>query len=99
MSNRKSEARVYFPVQAAPGWIAPRNPDTYRDIEGALDESRRLNEWIEAVLAASPSGRGRAVAGGADTVVSRRHGAAPPRALAGFEPTGRGAVATFDGSS
>ncbi|MFC7739039.1 helicase-related protein [Roseomonas sp. GCM10028921] len=47
-------------------WMALRFPDTYRDTDGALAESRRLNEWIEAVLAASPSGRIRAVSGGAD---------------------------------
>jgi ATP-dependent RNA helicase SUPV3L1/SUV3 len=38
-------------------WMALRFPGTYRDLEGALAESRRLNEWIEAVLAARPSGR------------------------------------------
>ncbi|MBP0492667.1 helicase-related protein [Pararoseomonas indoligenes] len=47
-------------------WMALRYPGTYRDLEGALAESGRLNEWIEAVLAASPSGRVRAVAGGGD---------------------------------
>ncbi|WP_338664909.1 helicase-related protein [Pararoseomonas sp. SCSIO 73927] len=45
-------------------WMALRYPGTYRDMEGALAESRRLNEWIEAVLAASPSGRSWAVSGG-----------------------------------
>jgi ATP-dependent RNA helicase SUPV3L1/SUV3 len=38
-------------------WMAMRYPGVYRDIEGALAESGRLNEWIEAVLAARPSGR------------------------------------------
>ncbi|HEX8374458.1 MAG TPA: helicase-related protein, partial [Geminicoccaceae bacterium] len=38
-------------------WMALRFPGTYRDIEGALAESGRLNEWIEAVLATRPSGR------------------------------------------
>ncbi|WP_426954082.1 helicase-related protein [Muricoccus radiodurans] len=75
-------------------WMALRFPDTYRDIEGALAESRRLNEWIEAVLATSPTGRARTVAGGADHPPSRHGrprrgrdggarmkpaGAAPPR--------------------
>lgn len=50
-------------------WMALRFPDTYRDTDGALAESRRLNEWIEAVLAASPSGRIRAVSGEADMPV------------------------------
>jgi ATP-dependent RNA helicase SUPV3L1/SUV3 len=40
-------------------WMALRFPDTYRDLRGALNESRRLNEWIEAVLATRPSGRTR----------------------------------------
>jgi len=38
-------------------WMALRFPEVYRDMEGALAESRRLNEWIEAVLATRPSGR------------------------------------------
>lgn len=38
-------------------WMALRFPQIYRDIEAALAESRRLNEWIEAVLATRPSGR------------------------------------------
>jgi ATP-dependent RNA helicase SUPV3L1/SUV3 len=38
-------------------WMALRFPEVYRDTEGALAESGRLNEWIEAVLAARPSGR------------------------------------------
>jgi ATP-dependent RNA helicase SUPV3L1/SUV3 len=44
-------------------WMALRFPEVYRDVEGALAESRRLNEWIEAVLATRPSGR---VSGAAD---------------------------------
>jgi ATP-dependent RNA helicase SUPV3L1/SUV3 len=48
-------------------WMALRFPDTYRDIDEAMAESQRLNEWIEAVLAAGPSGRMRAVSSGADT--------------------------------
>jgi ATP-dependent RNA helicase SUPV3L1/SUV3 len=44
-------------------WMAMRFPQTYRDLDGALAESRRLNEWIEAVLSAQPSDRVRAVAG------------------------------------
>ncbi|WP_245216095.1 helicase-related protein [Pararoseomonas baculiformis] len=47
-------------------WMALRFPETYRDLETALAESRRLNEWIEAVLSALPSGRSRSVAGGGD---------------------------------
>ena len=54
-------------------------PDTYRDIDGAMAESRRLNEWIEAVLASSPSGRVRAVAGGADVPAQERGGGAPAK--------------------
>jgi ATP-dependent RNA helicase SUPV3L1/SUV3 len=42
-------------------WMAQRFPDTYRDLDGALEESRRLNEWIEAVLATRPTGRGARV--------------------------------------
>ncbi len=53
-------------------WMALRFPEVYRDMEGALAESRRLNEWIEAVLAARPSGRVRAVSGGADAPVRGR---------------------------
>ncbi|MBU8544206.1 MULTISPECIES: helicase-related protein [Roseomonadaceae] len=41
-------------------WMAMRFPLIYRDIEGALAESRRLNGWIEAVLSAQPSERNRA---------------------------------------
>ncbi|WP_376089915.1 helicase-related protein [Roseomonas sp. CCTCC AB2023176] len=44
-------------------WMAQRFPDAYRDLEGAMTESRRLNDWIEAVLSAQPSDRRRAVAG------------------------------------
>jgi ATP-dependent RNA helicase SUPV3L1/SUV3 len=45
-------------------WMALRFPEVYRDIDGALAESRRLNEWIEAVLATRPSGRVLALSGG-----------------------------------
>jgi ATP-dependent RNA helicase SUPV3L1/SUV3 len=38
-------------------WMAMRFPETYRDMDGAMAESRRLNEWIEAVLSARPTGR------------------------------------------
>ena len=75
-------------------WMALRYPDTYRDVEGALEESHRLNEWIEAVLAASPSGRMRAVAGGAGAAGNQRKRreegvrAAPARGSGG-RPTGR----------
>ena len=44
--------------------MALRFPEVYRDIDGALAESRRLNEWIEAVLATRPSGRVLALAAG-----------------------------------
>jgi ATP-dependent RNA helicase SUPV3L1/SUV3 len=47
-------------------WMAMRFPQTFRDLDGALAESRRLNEWIEAVLSAQPSDRVRAVAGGGE---------------------------------
>ena len=57
-------------------WMALRFPEVFRDIDGALAESGRLNEWIEAVLVMRPSGRVLALvdgvageAGGA----SRRH--------------------------
>ena len=43
-------------------WMALRFPEVYRDIDGALAESGRLNEWIEAVLATRPSGRVLALA-------------------------------------
>ncbi len=36
-------------------WMAMRFPEVYRNMDGAMAESRRLNEWIEAVLAARPS--------------------------------------------
>jgi ATP-dependent RNA helicase SUPV3L1/SUV3 len=45
-------------------WMALRFPEVYRDIDGALAESGRLNEWIEAVLATRPSGRVPALADG-----------------------------------
>jgi ATP-dependent RNA helicase SUPV3L1/SUV3 len=47
-------------------WMAMRFPQTFRDLEAALAESRRLNLWIEAVLSAQPSDRVRAVAGGGE---------------------------------
>ncbi|WP_328805817.1 helicase-related protein [Sabulicella rubraurantiaca] len=43
-------------------WLAMRFPETYRDLEAALAESHRLNDWIEAVLAARPSERTLGVA-------------------------------------
>jgi ATP-dependent RNA helicase SUPV3L1/SUV3 len=67
--------------------MALRFPDVYRDVESALAESRRLNEWIEAVLSASPSGRMRAVSGGAEVAGRDRGGrqmewgGAPPEKL------------------
>jgi ATP-dependent RNA helicase SUPV3L1/SUV3 len=72
-------------------WMALRFPDTYRDIEGALAESRYLNEWIEAVLSAQPSGRTRSVAGGAE--MTRGRGFGPGRqggAASGKSPGRRG---------
>ncbi|WP_458095631.1 helicase-related protein [Roseomonas sp. WA12] len=65
-------------------WMALRYPDTYRDIDGAMEESRRLNEWIEAVLAASPSGRVRAVSGGGEMPSRSRGG--PRRSWGGGAP-------------
>jgi ATP-dependent RNA helicase SUPV3L1/SUV3 len=47
-------------------WMALRFPDTYRDLEAAMAETQRLNEWIEAVLSAQPSGRMLNAAGRAD---------------------------------
>nr|WP_302474544.1 helicase-related protein [Roseococcus sp. MDT2-1-1] len=38
-------------------WLAMRFPEVYRDLDSALAESRRLNDWIEDVLAARPSER------------------------------------------
>jgi ATP-dependent RNA helicase SUPV3L1/SUV3 len=72
-------------------WMALRFPDTYRDIDGALAESRYLNEWIEAVLSAQPSGRTRSVAGGAE--MTRGRGFGPGRqvgAASGKSPGRRG---------
>jgi ATP-dependent RNA helicase SUPV3L1/SUV3 len=69
-------------------WMALRFPRAYREVEAALAESRRLNGWIEAVLAADPSGQargaaeggpdpgGRSAAGGTDGTVGRRGGEA-----------------------
>ena len=53
-------------------WMALRFPEVYRDVEHALDESRRLNAWIEAVLAARPSGRARGDAAAGGTSVASR---------------------------
>lgn len=50
-------------------WMALRFPTVFHDTEAALAESRRLNDWIEAVLASRPSGRVYAVSGGADAVM------------------------------
>jgi ATP-dependent RNA helicase SUPV3L1/SUV3 len=44
-------------------WMALRFPDTYRDVEAAMAETERLNQWIEAVLSAQPTGRMLAAAG------------------------------------
>jgi ATP-dependent RNA helicase SUPV3L1/SUV3 len=43
--------------------MALRFPDTYRDVEAAMAETERLNQWIEAVLSAQPTGRMLAAAG------------------------------------
>ncbi len=47
-------------------WMAMRFPQTFRDTEAAMAESRRLNSWIEAVLSARPGDRplGKARRGG-----------------------------------
>ena len=77
-------------------WMALRFPGTYRDIEGALAESGRLNEWIEAVLAARPSGRvfgatADAEAAGAGKGGGGRRGrGGPERAGAALRPPGKG---------
>lgn len=63
-------------------WMAMRFPDIYRDLEGAMAETRRLNEWIEAVLSARPTGR--------------MLGAAAPAGLAGGR--GQGARASGRGA-
>jgi ATP-dependent RNA helicase SUPV3L1/SUV3 len=44
-------------------WMALRFPHTYRDVEAAMAETARLNEWIEAVLSAQPTGRMLGAAG------------------------------------
>jgi hypothetical protein len=64
-------------------------------VEGALAESRRLNEWIEAVLAARPSGRMLAAAGdaggfGAGEAKARKRRSAPEQAATEARPSGRG---------
>jgi ATP-dependent RNA helicase SUPV3L1/SUV3 len=72
-------------------WMALRFPATYEDVEAALAESRRLNDWIEAVLAARPSGRLRAVSGGATAVFQKKKGlrqgfrGAAPRKFPGYK--------------
>ncbi|CAH2603903.1 RNA helicase [Rhodovastum atsumiense] len=71
-------------------WMALRFPDIYRDIDGALAESHRLNEWIEAVLAARPSGRVRAVSGGADAPGGKRGRGGGQRGKAGGGKPGGG---------
>jgi ATP-dependent RNA helicase SUPV3L1/SUV3 len=80
-------------------WMALRFPEVYRDMQGALAESRRLNEWIEAVLAARPSGRvlGAAAVDGAAEAVGpgkgggggRRGQGTPERSGAALRPAGR----------
>jgi ATP-dependent RNA helicase SUPV3L1/SUV3 len=67
-------------------WMALRYPGAYRDLEEAMAESRRLNEWIEAVLSASPTGRARAVSGGASAPAQRKGRRRPVR---GEAPSGK----------
>jgi len=81
-------------------WMAMRFPEVYRDIEGALAESRRLNEWIEAVLASRPSGRMLGTAGGPEAAGmagqrdrARRGGAKPRQPGAGRQPGRRAGAA------
>jgi ATP-dependent RNA helicase SUPV3L1/SUV3 len=74
-------------------WMALRFPGTYRDIEGALAESGRLNEWIEAVLATRPSGRvvlGAAAGGGAEAAGAREGRGRRERSGAAARPPGKG---------
>jgi ATP-dependent RNA helicase SUPV3L1/SUV3 len=81
-------------------WMAMRFPEVYRDIEGALAESRRLNEWIEAVLASRSPGRRPGTASRAEVVGvagqrerSRRGGAKPRQPGSGWQPDRRAGVA------
>jgi ATP-dependent RNA helicase SUPV3L1/SUV3 len=81
-------------------WMAMRFPEVYRDTDGAMAESRRLNEWIEAVLSARPTGRTLGVAEGAEAagVVGQRErstrgGPKPRPPGAGRQPPGRRAGA------
>jgi ATP-dependent RNA helicase SUPV3L1/SUV3 len=80
-------------------WMALRYFEVYRDMDGAMAESRRLNEWIEAVLASRPSGRrldadSTEVAGMPQQRDRTRRGGAKPRSSgAGRQPgqrVGRG---------
>ena len=76
-------------------WMALRFPEVYRDTEGALAESGRLNEWIEAVLAARPSGRvfgaaADAEAAGAGEGRPRKGRSGPERAGAAPRHSGKG---------
>jgi ATP-dependent RNA helicase SUPV3L1/SUV3 len=80
--------------------MAMRFPEVYRDMDGAIAESRRLNEWIEAVLSARPTGRTLGVAEGAEAagVVgqrerSRRGGPKPRPPGAGRQPGRRAGAA------
>jgi ATP-dependent RNA helicase SUPV3L1/SUV3 len=69
-------------------WMAMRYPAIYRDLEGAMAESRRLNEWIEAVLAATPLGR---MGGGARPGPGGPpHRGGPPPKPGRAPPRGRG---------
>jgi ATP-dependent RNA helicase SUPV3L1/SUV3 len=76
-------------------WMALRYPEVYRDMDGAMAESRRLNEWIEAVLSARPSARMMAATEGGGGARRRkagpgRDGTWPRTAGPGRQP-GRGA--------
>jgi ATP-dependent RNA helicase SUPV3L1/SUV3 len=81
-------------------WMAMRFPEVYRDMDGAMAESRRLNEWIEAVLSARPTGRILGVADGAVAAGavgqrerSRRGGPKPRPPGAGRQPGRRAGAA------
>jgi ATP-dependent RNA helicase SUPV3L1/SUV3 len=71
-------------------WMALRFPEVYRDLEGALAESRRLNEWIEAVLATRPSGRILGAAGDTAAPDARGKRTRTERSGATSQPSGTG---------
>jgi ATP-dependent RNA helicase SUPV3L1/SUV3 len=71
-------------------WMALRFPEVYRDVAGALAESRRLNEWIEAVLATRPSGRILGALRDSDTASSGARRGRAERGGAAEQPSGTG---------